>query len=90
MLGRGLVLNRAKYLYQTVMVSLCNSGGVSLYDVLGVSRYATAEEIKKAYRRLAMQYHPDKNPEPAAHETFKQIVYAYKILSDHGQKCFQH
>lgn len=71
------------------MVSLCNTGGVSLYDVLGVSRYATAEEIKKAYRRLAMQYHPDKNPEPAAHETFKQIVYAYKILSDHGQKCFQ-
>ncbi len=53
------------------------------YEVLGVSRDASAEDIKKAYRRLAMQYHPDRNPgDKAAEERFKAINEAYAVLSD--------
>jgi molecular chaperone DnaJ len=53
-----------------------------LYEVLGISRKATQEEIKKAYRKLAIQYHPDKNPgDKAAEEKFKEIAEAYAILS---------
>lgn len=53
------------------------------YEVLGVSRDASAEDIKKAYRRLALQYHPDRNPgNKAAEEKFKQISEAYEVLSD--------
>ncbi|MCD6531821.1 J domain-containing protein, partial [bacterium] len=53
------------------------------YEVLGVSRDATLDEIKSAYRRLAMKYHPDRNPDdPEAEEKFKQIAEAYEILSD--------
>eukprot|EP00668_Euglena_longa_P045666 GGOE01061343.1.p1 GENE.GGOE01061343.1~~GGOE01061343.1.p1 ORF type:complete len:324 (+),score=89.21 GGOE01061343.1:67-972(+) len=65
-----------------------DTGGVDLYDVLGVSRHSTAEEIKRAYRQLAMQFHPDKNPAPEAHERFKEVVYAYKVLSNHEQRTF--
>lgn len=53
-----------------------------LYEVLGVSRDASAEDIKKAYRRLAREHHPDVNGDPAAEERFKQITGAYEILSD--------
>ena len=53
------------------------------YTVLGVERAATAEEIKKSYRKLAVKYHPDKNPgDKAAEERFKQVQEAYDILSD--------
>jgi molecular chaperone DnaJ len=53
------------------------------YDVLGVQRDASADEIKSAYRRLARQYHPDVNPnDPSAEEKFKEIGQAYSILSD--------
>ena len=53
------------------------------YETLGVARDATAEEIKKAYRRLARQYHPDTNrDDPNAEERFKQITVAYETLSD--------
>ncbi len=52
------------------------------YEVLGVSRTATAEEIKQAYRKLALQYHPDRNKEPDAEERFKEINAAYQVLSD--------
>ena len=54
------------------------------YDVLGVSRGAAAEDLKKAYRRLALKYHPDKNPEdrPAAEDRFKELNEAYQVLSN--------
>jgi molecular chaperone DnaJ len=52
------------------------------YDVLGVSRNADKDEIKAAYRKLAFQYHPDRNKSPDAEEKFKEISEAYAVLSD--------
>ncbi|HDD35723.1 MAG TPA: molecular chaperone DnaJ, partial [Candidatus Desulfofervidus auxilii] len=53
------------------------------YAILGVPRNATQEEIKRAYRRLALKYHPDRNPgDKIAEEKFKEISEAYEVLSD--------
>jgi molecular chaperone DnaJ len=52
------------------------------YDLLGVPRDASEAEIKKAYRRLAMEYHPDRNPAPEAEARFKEITEAYEVLRD--------
>jgi curved DNA-binding protein len=52
------------------------------YDVLGVSRGASQDEIQRAYRKLARTYHPDLNSDPAAEERFKEISEAYAVLSD--------
>jgi DnaJ-related protein SCJ1 len=52
------------------------------YDTLGVSPTATQQEIKKAFRRLSQQYHPDLNPAPEATEKFSNINNAYEVLSD--------
>ena len=53
-----------------------------LYDTLGVSQDADADAIKKAYRKLARQYHPDVNPDPASKEKFGEVSRAYEVLSD--------
>jgi len=52
------------------------------YQTLGVSREASADEIKKAYRKLARELHPDVNPDPAVQDKFKEITAAYEVLSD--------
>jgi len=58
------------------------------YEILGVTKTASADEIKKAYRKVAMQYHPDRNPgDKAAEEKFKEAAEAYEILSDADKKA---
>lgn len=58
------------------------NGKEDYYEVLGVSRKATKDEIKNKYRKLALQFHPDRNKDPSAEERFKQISQAYAVLSD--------
>lgn len=60
----------------------------NLYDVLGVNKDASKDEIKKAYRNLSKKYHPDTKPDdPKAKEKFEEITVAYKILSDERKKA---
>lgn len=58
------------------------------YAVLGVHRNATDAELKRAYRRLALEFHPDKNPDKAAEEKFKEINEAYAVLSDPQKRAY--
>jgi len=57
------------------------------YDVLGVSKNASQEELKKAYRKQALQWHPDRNKSPEAEKRFKEINEAYEVLSDGEKKA---
>ncbi|XP_075160647.1 dnaJ-like-1 [Haematobia irritans] len=56
--------------------------GKDFYKILGINKGASDDEIKKAYRKLALKYHPDKNKTPQAEERFKEIAEAYEVLSD--------
>ena len=57
------------------------------YEILGVSKNATKDDLKKAYRKLAMQYHPDRNPDDkASEEKFKEAAEAYEVLNDDNKR----
>ena len=58
------------------------------YEVLGVTRTVSAEEVKRAYRKLAVKFHPDKNPgDPHAEEKFKELGEAYDVLMDPDKRA---
>ncbi|CAH1393597.1 unnamed protein product [Nezara viridula] len=60
--------------------------GKDYYKILGISKTATMDEIKKAYRQLALKYHPDKNKAAGAEERFKEVAEAYEVLSDQKKR----
>src|SRR6186713_739822 len=58
------------------------------YEILGVTKSASQDEIKKAYRKVAMQFHPDRNPgDKSAEEKFKEAAEAYEVLSDADKRA---
>src|SRR5206468_12856381 len=67
---------------------MANNGKRDYYEVLGVSRQASDQEIKSAYRKLALQFHPDRNPENKhAEESFKEAAEAYSVVSDSQKRA---
>lgn len=60
--------------------------GKDYYKVLGIAKGASEDEIKKAYRKQALRFHPDKNKSPGAEDKFKEIAEAYDVLSDAKKK----
>lgn len=60
--------------------------GKDFYKILGIGRSASDDDIKKAYRKLALKYHPDKNKTPGAEDRFKEVAEAYEVLSDKNKR----
>ena len=69
------------YLLLSLYISLVHAGK-DYYKILNVARTASAADIKRAYRKLSLKYHPDKNSSPDAAEKFAEIASAYDVLSD--------
>jgi|TARA_B100001094_G_C17515745_1_gene477738 DnaJ-class molecular chaperone len=67
---------------QRLEAKIKNKAKVDYYKVMKLSRSASAKEIKRAYHKLAMKWHPDKNSAPEAETTFKKIARAYEVLGD--------
>ena len=61
--------------------------GKDYYAILGVSRDSGADDVKKAYRKMALKFHPDKNKAEDAEERFKEIAEAYEVLSDQDKRA---
>ncbi|KAG0270723.1 DNAj domain protein, partial [Linnemannia gamsii] len=61
--------------------------GKDYYNILGISKDADDDQIKKAYRKLALKYHPDKNSAPDAEKMFHDISEAYEVLSDKNKRA---
>ena len=60
--------------------------GKDYYKILGIGRNASDDDIKKAYRKMALKYHPDKNKAAGAEDKFKEIAEAYEVLSDKNRR----
>jgi len=75
-------------LYYYVLLVVCSLAlaGKDYYKLLGVGKTATDADIKRAFRKLAMKYHPDRNKEPNAESTFREIAEAYEVLSDPSKR----
>src|SRR5271154_1044831 len=65
---------------------MSNASSRDFYEILGVPKEASKDDIKGAYRKLALQFHPDRNKDPGAEERFKQISEAYAVLSDDDKR----
>lgn len=65
-----------------VCIALAWAAGKDYYKILNVQKSASAADIKRAYRKLSLKYHPDKNPSPDAAQKFSEIAQAYDVLSD--------
>ena len=85
---RSIYTTRADSVQSTVgkVQRLVYKMGKDYYAILGISRDATPEAIKKAYRKMALRYHPDKNNSPGAEANFKEVAKAYDVLSDESKK----
>lgn len=86
-------MNCNLWILQSALIALLIAGmnqvvvaGKDYYNILGISRDATDRQIKKAFRKLAIKFHPDKNKSKGAEEKFREIAEAYKILSDEKKR----